>query len=79
MEALPRSPWILALVLSFVVVEALWRLRSGKGYDFGATFASFGVAGVNFLIKPISAAVMNFVFMGAWSLTPLHLPLGVRP
>ncbi len=75
MEALPRSPWIIALVLSFVVVEALWRMRSGRGYDFGATFASFGVAGVNFLIKPISAAVMSFVFMGVWSIAPLHLPL----
>lgn len=75
MDNLPRSPWLIAIVLAFVLAEAFWRLRSGRGYDWRAAAASFGVAGVNSLIKPLSAVVMGFVFGGLWSAAPFRLPI----
>jgi sterol desaturase/sphingolipid hydroxylase (fatty acid hydroxylase superfamily) len=76
MDALPRSPWILALVFVLVGVEAAWRLRSGRAYDFGAAAPSFGVAAVNMVIKPASGLLMGAVLLTVREFTPLHLPLG---
>jgi sterol desaturase/sphingolipid hydroxylase (fatty acid hydroxylase superfamily) len=75
-EALPRSPALLVIVLLFVLAEAVWRLRIAKsGYDAGAAAASFGVAGVNLLLKPVTGAVIGAVFLAVYEFTPLRLPI----
>lgn len=75
MESLPRSPWLLALLAALIVVEAIWRRRSGRGYDARAAAASFGIAAGNVLLKPLTGALTAFVFLEVEKVAPLHLPL----
>lgn len=75
MESLPRSPWLLALLVGLIVAEAIWRRRSGRGYDPRAAAASFGVAAGNIALKPLTGAVTAVVFLWMEQTTPLHLPL----
>lgn len=76
MEALPRSPVLLLLVLTLILAEALWRTRIAKrGYDGGAALASLGVAAGNMLLKPLTGGVIAAALMGVYGLTPLRLPL----
>jgi len=75
MESLPRSPWLLALLAAVIIVEALWRRGSGRGYDVRSAAASFGVALVNVILKPVTTVLTAFVFLSAETLAPTHLSL----
>lgn len=75
MESLPRSPWLLGLLLALVIVEALWRRRTRRGYDLRAAGASFGIAAGNVLLKPFTGAIIAIVYLGAETLAPVHLPM----
>jgi sterol desaturase/sphingolipid hydroxylase (fatty acid hydroxylase superfamily) len=75
MESLPHSPWLLGILAALVIAEAIWRRRSGRGYDAGAAAASFGIAAGNVLLKPLTTAVTAAIFLGAEYFAPVHLPL----
>ena len=75
MDTLPRSPWLLGLLLALVIAEAVWRRHTRRGYDLGAVGASFGIAAANLLLKPLTSAIIATVYVGAASLAPVHLPL----
>lgn len=76
MESVIRSPLFLLTVLGFVLIEALWRVRSARrGYDFKGAAGSFGVAAGNFLLKPLNAGVTGAAFLALYQATPLRLPL----
>ena len=42
---LARSPLWLAIVVGLVVVEIVWRVRSGRGYDARTALTTLGQAG----------------------------------
>lgn len=75
METLPRSPWLLGLLLALVAAEALWRLFARRGYDLGAAGASFGIATGNLVLKPFTGAVIATVYLGAEAFAPMRLPM----
>ena len=43
MDLLQRSPLWLGFVAALVLAEALWRLRSGRGYDPRTALTTLGV------------------------------------
>jgi sterol desaturase/sphingolipid hydroxylase (fatty acid hydroxylase superfamily) len=75
METLIRDPWFISGVILLTVLEAIWRFRSGKGYDVKGAAASFGVAAGNFATKPLNAIIIGGTFVWLASLTPLKLPM----
>lgn len=75
MESLPQSPRLLILLAAAILVEAFWRRGSGRGYDVPSAAASFGVAGVNVVLKPLTAVITTFVFLWAEAITPIQLSL----
>lgn len=75
MESLPHSPWLLALLAALIAAEAVWRRRTQRSYNLRAAAASLGVAAGNLLLKPITAIIPAFIYLGLEQATPLHLPM----
>ena len=76
MEALPRSPYAIAIVLAFILGEFLWRkYRAKSGYDLGASVASVGVAVGNSVLKPFTGALITGVFLALYQITPFRIPM----
>jgi sterol desaturase/sphingolipid hydroxylase (fatty acid hydroxylase superfamily) len=75
-EIISRNPWILLAFLMLALIEYLWRTRIAKrGYDWRASLGSFGVAFVQFAIKPLTAGFVASIFMAVHALAPITLPL----
>jgi sterol desaturase/sphingolipid hydroxylase (fatty acid hydroxylase superfamily) len=73
--ALARSPLWLAMVVTLVLVEVVWRLRSRRGYDAGTALATLGVALAGLPFAAGSAAVVAVIYGWAWRHAPVHWPL----
>jgi sterol desaturase/sphingolipid hydroxylase (fatty acid hydroxylase superfamily) len=74
MDAVFRSPWIVAVFAALILIEALWRRRVGRGYDAKGAAASIGVALGNIALKPLTAGAAGAAFIAAETLTPVRLP-----
>ncbi len=72
---LDRSPLFFGVVLLVIGLEMLWRTRSGRGYDFGATAATVGVAVGQAVSSALGGVLVGAVLLGLWALTPLAWPL----
>lgn len=71
-----RSPLWLAFVAALVAAEALWRLRSGRGYDRRTALTTLGIVAGNIPFGLLNAAVLAGVFGLAWEFAPVRWPLG---
>jgi len=72
---LARSPLWLAIVVGLVVVEIVWRVRSGRGYDARTALTTLGLAAGNVPAAVLNAVLVGAVFTATWSVAPVHLPL----
>lgn len=72
---LTRSPAWLAVVLGLVLVELVWRMRSGRGYDRRNALTTLGLAAGNVPAAVLNGVVIGAVFAAAWKIVPVHLPL----
>lgn len=76
MEALlARSPAWLAVVVGLVLVEIVWRVRSGRGYDRRNALTTLGLAAGNIPAAFLNGLLVGGVFTFSWTLAPVHLPL----
>lgn len=76
MAELLTRPVVLLTMLAFALIEWVWARRLAKrSYDMSASFASFGVAVGQALLKPLTLAVIIPVYGAAYALTPLRLPI----
>lgn len=70
-----KSPLWLVIVVALVLVESVWRVRHGHGYDRRTALTTLGLVAGN-----VPAALLNGVVIGAlygiaWHAAPVHLPL----
>jgi sterol desaturase/sphingolipid hydroxylase (fatty acid hydroxylase superfamily) len=72
---LTRSPAWLAVVLGLVLVEVVWRVRSGRGYDRRNALTTLGLAAGNIPAAILNGLVIGAVFAAAWKIAPIHLPM----
>lgn len=75
MEGVLRQPAFIAVALVFVVIEAIWRLRTGRGYDWAGAFASLGVAIGNTVLRPLNGADIAGALGAAYLVSPVKLPV----
>ena len=75
MESLLRQPAFLAVVILFALVEALWRVRTGRGYDWAGAGASFGVALGNLAARPVNGAIVAAILGSAYLASPFRWPV----
>ncbi len=73
---LTRSPAWLAVVLALVLVEIVWRVRSGRGYDRRNALTTLGLAAGNIPAAILNGLAIGAVFAAARKIAPVHLPLG---
>lgn len=73
--ALSRSPVWLIVVLALVLVELVWRLRSGHGYDRRTALTTLGLVAGNIPAAILNGLVIGALYAGAWAIAPVHLPL----
>jgi sterol desaturase/sphingolipid hydroxylase (fatty acid hydroxylase superfamily) len=77
MESLfARSPAWLAIVVALVLVEVVWRVRSGHGYDKRTALTTLGLAAGNIPAALLNGVLIGAAFAAAWRIAPGHLPLG---
>lgn len=71
------SWWVLPAAMAVLMLaEMLWRvIKQRRAYDFSSAAASLGVAAGHALSGVLNAAVVNTVYLAAWQLTPMRLPL----
>lgn len=72
---LARAPGWLAVVLALVVVEIVWRVRSGRGYDRQGALTTLGLAAGNVPAAIVNGVLIGGLFAAAWRVAPVHLPL----
>lgn len=76
-EIISRNPGILLVFLALALVEYGWRTQlTTRGYDWRASLGSIGVAIGQFLIKPLTAGVITYIFMQVHALAPIKLSVG---
>lgn len=75
MERIPHSPVWLAIVLALVLIEVVWRLRSGRGYDGRTALTTLGLAAGNIVSAAINALVVGSAMALAWHFAPVRWPL----
>ena len=76
MEALlARSPAWLAVVVGLVLIELVWRVRSGRGYDRRNALTTLGLAAGNVPAAILNGLISGAIFAAAWKIAPVHLPL----
>jgi sterol desaturase/sphingolipid hydroxylase (fatty acid hydroxylase superfamily) len=72
---LTRSPGWLALVVALVLLEVVWRVRGGRGYDTRTAMTTLGLAAGNIPAALLNGLLIGAVFAAAWKVAPVHLPL----
>lgn len=75
MDLLQRSPLWLGFIAALVVAEALWRLRSGRGYDPRTALTTLGVVVGNIPFGLLNGLVLAGIFGLAWDHALVRLPL----
>lgn len=77
MEQLARSPLFIAVAITLIIAEVIWRRGvARRSYDMGGAAASFGVAAGNLLLQPLYAGVIGAAFLGVANISPWRLPVG---
>lgn len=74
-ELLARSPLWIVLVLAMVLVELVWRVREGRGYDRRTALTTLGLVAGNIPAAALNAVVLGAVYAAAWQVAPVHLAL----
>lgn len=64
----------LGVAVSMALLELLWRIHAGRGYDGRATLATLAVAAGHAIAGTGHAVFLGAVFWLAWQATPLRLP-----
>ena len=70
-----RSPIWLSITLMLIVVEIVWRVRSGRGYDARTAFATIGVALGGAALAVVNGGVIGIAYGWAWSHALVRWPL----
>ncbi len=70
-----RSPFWLVLMLSLILVEIVWRIRSARGYDGCTALTSLGLVAGNIPAAALNGILLGSVFGAVWALAPVRLPL----
>lgn len=74
--AIHRTPLLfLLVVIAAILIEAVWRRASGRGFDGANALASVGVAGGQVISGALGGVVMSAAFLAAWQAAPRQLPL----
>ena len=74
-DVVARSPLWLAGIFALVLVELVWRVRDGRGYDKRTALTTLGLVVGNIPAAALNAVVLGTVYGLAWKITPVHLPL----
>lgn len=72
---LTKSPLWLVVILTLVLVELVWRVREGHGYDRRTALTTLGLVAGNIPAAALNAVVLGGLYAAAWQVAPLHLPL----
>lgn len=70
-----RSPLVLVLMLALVLAEALWRVRSGRGYDGRAVWTTLGLVLGNIPFAALNALLLGMLFTATQQIAPIRLPI----
>lgn len=68
-----HHPLFLAVALTAILAEALWRLRSGRGYDGRAALTTAGIVLGNILLATIGGTALATVLTMVWAHAPHRL------
>ena len=69
-----QYPVVMVAMLLLIVAEFAWR-RAGRGYDFRAALASFGVAIGQAAIRPVTGIATLAILQAAHGWAPFRLPV----
>lgn len=72
---LNRSPIWLVIVLGLVMVEVVWRIGSGRGYDRRTALTTLGLVAGNIPAAILNGMVLSLIYTAAWKLAPVHLSM----
>lgn len=72
---LSRSPLWLVVVLGLVMVEVVWRIGSGRGYDRGTALTTLGLVAGNIPAAILNGMALSLIYTAAWKLAPMHLSM----
>ncbi|MCA0356223.1 MAG: sterol desaturase family protein [Proteobacteria bacterium] len=72
---LTNSPVWLVVILTLVLVELVWRMREGHGYDGRSALTTLGLVAGNIPAAALNAVVLGGLYTAAWRVAPIHLPL----
>ena len=76
MPGITHSPSAILFFLILALVEWRWRSRHGaRGYDWRASLASLGIGAGQFMLRPVTAAVLTGVYSGAHHIALFRLPV----
>lgn len=67
-----QYPVVMVAMLLLIVAEFAWR-RAGRGYDFRAALASFGVAIGQAAIRPVTGIATLAILQAAHGWAPFRL------
>ena len=71
-----RSPLFILGVLLFAAIEAVWRIRSGHGYDFRAAAGTLGVALGDAVVSALlGALIIGTAYFAVWQAAPVRWPV----
>jgi sterol desaturase/sphingolipid hydroxylase (fatty acid hydroxylase superfamily) len=69
------APVWLAIVVPLVLIEIVWRRRSGRGYDGRTAIATLGLAAGYVIAGLLNALVIGTAMTLAWKVAPVKWPL----
>lgn len=72
---LTKSPLWLGISLAVVLIELVWRLRAGHGYDRRTAMTTLGLVLGNIPAAVLNAFALGAVYGLAWKVALIHLPL----
>lgn len=70
-----RSPMFLSVAIVCIIAEAVWRIRSGRGYDGRAAMATLGLVAGNLVAGAVNAATVGSAFGAIHALVPHRFPI----
>jgi len=71
-----QRPLFVALALIVILGEAIWRLRSGRGYDGRAALTTLGLVAGNVFASALNGAMLAAIFGLVWALVPHRFGIG---